>query len=73
MARNSWQPLECCREKCSCYPAVGPEVTQAGGTFADVAMTEAVVDGNSGDWPGVAGTSGMASKFLVLLGTRIEL
>src|SRR6202045_4113648 len=33
-------------KKCSCYPAVSPEVTRAGGTFADVAMTEAVTDGN---------------------------
>jgi len=34
------------RKKCSCYPAVSPEVTRAGGTFAELAMTDAVVDGN---------------------------
>src|SRR5271166_7202454 len=33
-------------KKCSCYPAVAPDVTRAGGTFADLAMTDAVVDGN---------------------------
>ena len=38
--------------KCSCYPAVGPDVTRAGGTFVDVAMTEAVVDGNLVSGPG---------------------
>src|SRR5580704_2619992 len=40
--------------QCSCYPAVGPEVTRAGGTFVDLPMTEAVVDGTlvSGPaWP----------------------
>ncbi|HEX4064466.1 MAG TPA: DJ-1/PfpI family protein [Acidobacteriaceae bacterium] len=32
--------------KVSCYPACSPEVKLAGGTFADVAMTDAVTDGN---------------------------
>jgi protease I len=32
--------------KVSCYPACAPEVELAGGTFASVQMTEAVVDGN---------------------------
>ena len=60
-------------KKCSCYPAVGPEVTQAGGTFADVAMTEAVVDGNLVTGPAWPAHPAWLSKFLVLLGTRIEL
>src|ERR1700758_4075354 len=33
-------------KKCSGYPAVGPEVTQAGGTYVHLAMTEAIGDGN---------------------------
>src|SRR5713101_7073617 len=33
-------------QKCSAYPAVGPDVTQAGGTYVNLAMTEAIVDGN---------------------------
>lgn len=36
------------------YPAVGPEVTLAGGTYVEVPATEAVVDGNlvtSPAWP----------------------
>jgi protease I len=60
-------------KKCSCYPAVGPEVTQAGGTFADIAMTEAVVDDNLVTGPAWPAHPAWLSKFLVLLGTRIEL
>src|SRR5215471_950993 len=33
-------------KKCSAYPAVGPDVTRAGGTYVELGMTEAVVDGN---------------------------
>jgi protease I len=60
-------------KRCSCYPAVGPEVTQSGGTFADVAMTDAVVDGNLVTGPAWPAHPAWLSKFLVLLGTRIEL
>lgn len=37
------------------YPAVGPEVTMAGGNFVEVAPDDVVVDGNlitSPAWPG---------------------
>src|SRR5271165_1249140 len=60
-------------KKCSCYPAVGPEVTQSGGTFVDVAMTDAVVDGNLVSGPAWPAHPAWLSKFLTLLGTRIEL
>ncbi len=60
-------------KRCSCYPAVGPEVTQSGGTFVDVAMTEAVVDGNLVTGPAWPAHPAWLAKFLVLLGTRIEL
>src|SRR5471030_841877 len=33
-------------KKCSAYPAVGPDVTAAGGTYQNISMTEAFVDGN---------------------------
>ncbi len=59
-------------KKCSCYPAVSPEVTRAGGTFAELAMTDAVVDGNlvsAPAWPAHPAWLGM---FLGVLGTRIE-
>lgn len=32
--------------ECSCYPAVSPEVTAAGGTYVELAMDKACVDGN---------------------------
>jgi protease I len=60
-------------KKCSCYPAVSPEVTRAGGTFAEVAMTEAVVDGNLVSGPAWPAHPAWLAKFLNLLGTRIEL
>lgn len=58
---------------CSCYPAVGPEVTLAGGKFTDVAVTEAVVDGNLVSAPAWPAHPAWMAKFLALLGTRIEL
>jgi protease I len=60
-------------KRCSCYPAVAPEVTQSGGTFVDVAMTEAVVDGNLVTGPAWPAHPAWLAKFLVLLGTRIDL
>ena len=59
-------------KKCSCYPAVSPEVTRAGGTFAELAMTEAVVDGNLVTAPAWPAHPAWLAKFLALLGTRIE-
>jgi protease I len=32
--------------RCSCYPAIAPEVVAAGGTYADIAIDKACVDGN---------------------------
>jgi protease I len=58
--------------KCSCYPATGPDVTLAGGTFVDVAMTEAVVDGNLVTGPAWPALQAWLAKFLTVLGTRIE-
>jgi protease I len=59
-------------KKCSCYPAVGPEVTRAGGTFVDVAMTEAVVDGSLVTGPAWPAHPAWLAKFLEVLGTKIE-
>ena len=39
---------------CSAYPACAPDVRAAGGTYADIGITEAVTDGNlvtAPDWP----------------------
>jgi protease I len=59
-------------KKCSCYPAVSPDVTQAGGTFADIVMTDAVVDGNLVSAPAWPAHPAFLAKFLEVLGTRIE-
>jgi protease I len=59
--------------KISCYPACSPEVTLAGGEFVDVAMTEAIVDGNLVTGPAWPAHPAWLAKFLPLLGTRIEL
>jgi len=60
-------------KKCSCYPAVSPDVTAAGGTFVDVPMNEAVVDGNLVSGPAWPAHPAWLGKFLVVLGTRVQL
>lgn len=59
-------------KRCSCYPAVSPDVIRAGGTYAEVAMTEAVVDGNLVSAPAWPAHPAWLAKFLTVLGTRIE-
>ena len=59
-------------KKCSCYPAVSPDISLAGGTYAEVGMTEAVVDGNLVTAPAWPAHPTWLAKFLGILGTRIE-
>jgi len=59
-------------KKCSCYPAVSPDVTRAGGTYVELAMTEAVADGNLVSGPAWPANPAWLAKFLDVLGTRIE-
>src|SRR3979490_2229576 len=58
--------------KCSAYPAVGPDVTQAGGTYVNLAMTEAITDGNLVTAPAWPAHPAWLAKFLTVLGTKIE-
>jgi len=58
--------------KVSCYPAVSPDVAQAGGTFVDVPMDQAVADQNLVTAPAWPAHPAWISKFLAVLGTRIE-
>jgi deglycase len=58
--------------KCSCYPAVSSEVTRAGGTFVDVAMTDAVTDGNLVTAPAWPAHPAWLAHFLAVLGTKME-
>ncbi len=57
----------------SAYPAVGPEVEEAGGKYADIAVDKAVVDGKLVSSPAWPGHSEWLAKFLQVLGTKIEL
>jgi protease I len=57
--------------RCSCYPAVAPDVTRAGGRFVDLAMTEAVTDGNLVTAPAWPAHPAWLAQFLTVLGTRI--
>jgi len=58
--------------KCSSYPATSPDVTLAGGTYVDVGMAEAVVDGNLVTGPAWPALHSWLAKFLIVLGTKIE-
>ena len=55
------------------YPAVGPEITLAGGTYAEVAIDQAVVDGNLVTAPAWPAHPQWLAKFLVILGTKVSL
>lgn len=57
---------------CSCYPAVGPDVTRAGGTFADIKITEAHTCGNLVTAPAWPAHPAWLAQFLKVLGTHIE-
>ena len=58
---------------CSCYPAVSPDVTRAGGTFVDLAMDQAHTHGNLVTAPAWPAHPAWLAQFLDVLGTRIEL
>jgi len=55
----------------SAYPAVGPEVTLAGGDYADILINEAVTDGNLVTAPAWPAHPAWIKQFLEVLGTQI--
>lgn len=59
-------------KKCSAYPAVGPDVTRAGGTYMDIPMDKAHVDGMLVTAPAWPAHPDWLAKFLKLMGTKIE-
>ena len=59
--------------ECSCYPAVGPDVTSAGGRYADIPVDKAHVDGNLVTAPAWPAHPDWLAKFLKVLGTKIDL
>ena len=60
-------------KRCSAYPAVGPDVDRAGGSYMDIAVTDAYVDGNLVSAPAWPAHPAWIAKFLDVLGTKIEL
>ena len=57
---------------CSAYPAVGPDVTACGGTFAEVPIDGAHTEGNLVTAPAWPAHPAWLRAFLKLLGTKIE-
>lgn len=58
---------------CSAYPAVGPEVTECGGTYMSIPVDKAYVDDNLVTAPAWPAHPDWLAKFLQVLGTKIEL
>jgi protease I len=58
--------------RCSCYPAVSPDVAAAGGTYVEVPMDQACVDGNLVTAPAWPAHPAWLAAFLKVLGTKID-
>jgi protease I len=58
--------------RCSCYPAVSPDVAAAGGTYVEVPMDQACVDGNLVTAPAWPAHPAWLAAFLKMLGTKID-
>jgi protease I len=59
-------------KSCSCYPAVGPEVTAAGGHYQDIPIDQAHTCGKLVTAPAWPAHPAWLAQFLKVLGTRIE-
>ena len=59
--------------RATAYPAVGPDVTLAGGTFVPVPANEAVVDRNLVTAPAWPGDTAIVKEFAALMGAKIEI
>lgn len=60
-------------KKATAYPAVGPDVTLAGGEYVAVDADQAVVDGNLVTSPAWPGDSAILIEFAKLMGAKIEI
>jgi len=60
-------------KRISAYPACAPEVKLAGGEYADIAVTEAVTDGQFVTAPAWPAHPAWLAQFVKLLGTEIRL
>ena len=59
--------------KATAYPAVGPDITLAGGIYVPVDADKAVVDGNLVTAPAWPGDAAIVAEFVKLMGTVITL
>lgn len=59
--------------KLTAYPAVGPEVTLAGGEFQSIPVDEAFVDGNLITSPAWPAHPSFIREFLKVMGAKIQL
>ena len=59
-------------KRCSAYPACAPDVTGAGGRYAEIAIDDAAVDGNLVTAPAWPAHPKWIAAFLEVLGTKIE-
>jgi protease I len=59
-------------KKCSAYPATGPDVTLAGGTYVSLPMDGALTDGNLVTGPAWPALHNWLSQFLKVLGTPVD-
>ncbi len=59
-------------KSCAAYPAVGPDITAAGGQYVDIPMDRAHVDGRLITAPAWPGHPDWLAKFLLALGTKIQ-
>lgn len=57
----------------TCYVAVGPDVTRAGGNYKDIPATDAITDGNLTTSPAWPGHPAILREFYKLLGVKIEI
>jgi protease I len=59
--------------RATAYPAVGPDIGLAGGTYVEVSATDAVVDKNLVTSPAWPGDTAICREFVKLLGAKFEI
>jgi len=59
-------------KRVSAYPACAPEVTAGGGTYADIAVTEAVTDGNLVTAPAWPAHPAWLAQFQLVLAAHLK-
>ena len=60
-------------KSCAAYPACGPDVICAGGSYANIALDQAHVDGNLVTAPAWPAHPEWMAKFVALLGAKITI